>query len=77
VSAIYRNCDCTGIAQRFEPWALVINEAAAAGMAIISSMSSVPRQSWSGMVLNGPVVPAGELSALIRAILEVTMPDAD
>jgi glycosyltransferase involved in cell wall biosynthesis len=37
VSAIYRNCHVLVLPSTYEPWALVINEAAAAGLAIVAS----------------------------------------
>lgn len=37
VSAVYRNCNLLVLPSSYEPWALVINEAAAAGLAIVSS----------------------------------------
>ena len=37
VSAIYRACDLLVLPSNYEPWALVINEAVAAGLAVVAT----------------------------------------
>jgi glycosyltransferase involved in cell wall biosynthesis len=74
VSALYRLCDVMMLPSDYEPWALVINEAAAADMAIVSS--SVVGASYELVRdgVNGAVFPPGDLPAATDALLAVTDP---
>lgn len=74
VSALYRNCDLLILPSDYEPWALVINEAAAAGLAIISSDIVGASAELVSNGVNGRLFPPGDLQALTNAILEVTDP---
>jgi glycosyltransferase involved in cell wall biosynthesis len=75
VSALYRLSDVMVLPSDFEPWALVINEAAAAGLAIISSdvVGAAAELVEDGK--NGRLFPAGDAAALQQCILDVTRPD--
>lgn len=75
VSKLYRASDVLVLPSTFEPWALVINEAAAAGMAMIATdvVGAAAELIVDGK--NGRIVPAGDGHALREAIAEVTNPD--
>ena len=74
VSALYRLCDVLVLPSDYEPWALVINEAAAAGLALVCSdvVGAAPELVKAGR--NGLTFPAGDLDALTRALREATAP---
>jgi glycosyltransferase involved in cell wall biosynthesis len=72
ISAVYRASDVLVLPSDFEPWALVINEAAAAGMAIISSSVVGAAAELVRDGVNGKLFPPGDLAALSQAMLEVT-----
>ena len=57
-----------------EPWAVVINEAAAAGLASIASDVVGAAAELVRDGVNGRVFPAGDRSALIVALRDVTDP---
>lgn len=75
VSAIYRACDVLAHPPDIEPWALVINEAAAAGLAIVASDVVGAAAELVRDGVNGRIFPAGDGMALRQALLEVTAPD--
>jgi glycosyltransferase involved in cell wall biosynthesis len=75
VSAIYRASDVLCIPSVYEPWALVVNEAAAAGMAIVASEVVGAAAELVRDGVNGRVVPVRDLKALTKALLDVTAPD--
>jgi glycosyltransferase involved in cell wall biosynthesis len=72
VSALYRASDALVLASDFEPWALVINEAAAAGLAMVASdvVGAAPELVRDGV--NGRVFPHGDLPQLVQCLHEVT-----
>lgn len=74
VSAIYRACDALVLPSDYEPWALVINEAVAAGLAIVSTdvVGAAVELVVDGE--NGRLVPPGKLDPLRDALIEVTDP---
>lgn len=74
VSAIYRASDALLHVPDYEPWGLVINEAVAAGMAVLSSdvVGAAPELVHDRE--NGRVVRAGDLRAVTDGLLEVTDP---
>jgi glycosyltransferase involved in cell wall biosynthesis len=75
VSAIYRTCQVLVLPSDFEPWALVINEAAAAGMAIVASDIVGAAAELVRDGVNGRIFPAGDAAALLRCLLEVADQD--
>jgi glycosyltransferase involved in cell wall biosynthesis len=75
VGAIYRACDVLAHPPDVEPWALVINEAAAAGLAIVASDVVGAAAELVRDGVNGRVFPAGDGVALRQALLDVTAPD--
>jgi len=75
VSAIYRASDVLCLPSDSEPWALVINEAAAAGQAIVASEVVGAAAELVRDGVNGLVFPTRDLKALVAALLDVTAPD--
>ena len=76
VSKIYRACDVLVLPSEFEPWALVVNEAAAAGMAIVATDVVGAAAELVVADRNGQIVPAGDAAALEQALLAVSAGDA-
>lgn len=72
ISAMYRCCDALALCSDLEPWALVINEAAAAGMAIIATNVVGAAAELVRDGVNGYTVPTGDLKTLTQRVLEVT-----
>jgi glycosyltransferase involved in cell wall biosynthesis len=76
VSAIYRASDVLALPSRKEPWALVVNEAAAAGMAIVCSDVVGAGAELVRDDVNGFVFPASAPQATVADCLrKVTAPD--
>jgi glycosyltransferase involved in cell wall biosynthesis len=73
VSAIYRNCDILVLPSDFEPWALVINEAVCAGLAVVSSNVVGAAAELVRENVNGKLFQPGDLQTLIRVLSEVTV----
>lgn len=76
VSAVYRASDVLLCPSDFEPWAVVINEAAAAGLAIIASDVVGAAAELVRDGVNGGVFPAGDQAALTAIVRKVTDPAA-
>ncbi len=74
VSALYRSSDVLCLPSSYEPWGVVVNEAAAAGLAIIASDVVGAAAELVRDRVNGRIVPAGDPKALAEALLEVTEP---
>ena len=74
LSAIYRLSDVLVLPSDFEPWALVINEAAAANLAIVSSSVVGAAAELVQDGVNGRVFPRGDLAKLTECLLDVTDP---
>jgi glycosyltransferase involved in cell wall biosynthesis len=72
VSAIYRASDVLCLPSDNEPWALVINEAVAAGQAIVASEVVGAAAELVRDGINGRVVPSRDLKSLVEALLDVT-----
>jgi glycosyltransferase involved in cell wall biosynthesis len=75
VSAVYRNCDLLVLPSDYEPWALVINEAAAAGLAIVASDAVGAAAELVCDGVNGGVFPGGSLQALTEKLMFATDPE--
>lgn len=74
VSAVYRACDVLVLPSDYEPWALVINEAVAAGLAVVATDvvgAAVELVDDGG---NGYLVPPSDQPALHQALKQVTDP---
>ena len=74
VSALYRASDTLVLPSDFEPWALVVNEAAAAGLAIVATDMVGAAVELVRSNVNGFIFPAGNLQQLTERLLEVTDP---
>ena len=72
VSAIYRASDVLVLPSDYEPWALVVNEAVAAGMAVVCSDVVGAGAELVKDGVNGFTFPAGDLRALVAKLGEVT-----
>lgn len=72
LSALYRGCDLLTLPSNYEPWALVINEAAAVGLAIISSDVVGAAAELVREGINGMLFPSGNLEMLVRCMMEAT-----
>lgn len=75
ISAIYRCSDALVLPSTYEPWALVINEAVAAGLAIITTdvVGAAAELLRDGE--NGRVIKPDSLEQLTEALLDITNPD--
>jgi glycosyltransferase involved in cell wall biosynthesis len=74
VTALYRSADVLALLSDFEPWAVVVNEAAAAGLAIVATDVVGAAAELVRDGVNGAIVPPGDLAAVTRALLDVTDP---
>ena len=74
VSAIFRLCDVLVLPSEYEPWAVVVNEAAAAGLAIVCSNVVGAAAELVRDGVNGWTFPCGDLNALTARLLDVTDP---
>jgi glycosyltransferase involved in cell wall biosynthesis len=74
LTALYRACEVLLHPADYEPWALVINEAAASGLAIVASAVVGAAAELVRDGENGRLCPPGDLSAFARALLEATGP---
>jgi glycosyltransferase involved in cell wall biosynthesis len=72
ISAIYRASDVLICPSDYEPWAVVINEAAAAGLAIVASSVVGAAAELVKDGINGALFPAGDLLALTERLRGVT-----
>ena len=72
VSSLYRNGHVLVLPSDVEPWALVVNEAVAAGLAVVSTdvVGAAAELVVDGV--NGRLFPPGDLPRLIACLLDVT-----
>lgn len=63
---------CLVLPSRFEPWGVVVHEAAAAGCLLICSDRVGAITSFVDDGVNGHVVPSGDVGALVRAMDDIT-----
>lgn len=71
----YHNCDVLVLPSEYEPWALVVNEAVACGLAVIATEVVGAAADLVTHHVNGLIVPPRNVQALADAILEVSRPD--
>ncbi len=74
IAALYRTSDLLVLPSDSEPWALVINEAAAAGLAIVASDVVGAAAELVRDGVNGRIFRRGNLERLSQCLLEVTSP---
>ncbi len=72
----YHAADVLVLSSDGEPWALVVQEAMAAGLAVVSSDASGAAHELIEDGQSGRIFPAGDLAELKRAMLQVTDPAA-
>ena len=72
VAAIYRTCDVLVLPSDYEPWALVVNEAVAAGLAVVTSDVVGASAELVRDGVNGRLFPPGDLPRLTDCLREVT-----
>jgi glycosyltransferase involved in cell wall biosynthesis len=72
VSRLYRVCDALVLPSEREPWALVVNEAAAAGLALVVSHVVGAGAELVRDGVNGRRFTSGSLDGLLAALREVT-----
>lgn len=75
VSAIYRNCDVLCLPSDHEPWALVVNEAAAAGLALVTSDVVGASAELVRDGFNGGTFRTGDCGDLTRVLRACTAAD--
>lgn len=75
VSGLYRLSDVLVLPSDFEAWALVVNEAVAAGLAVVTSEIVGAAAELVVDGVNGQKFPPGNLESLVQALLEVTRSD--
>jgi glycosyltransferase involved in cell wall biosynthesis len=68
LTALYHACEVLLHPADYEPWALVINEAAAAGLAIVASSVVGAAAELVRDGINGRVCPPGDLGAFTAAL---------
>ena len=74
IAALYRTSDLLVLPSDSEPWAVVINEAAAAGLAIVASDVVGAAAELVRDGVNGRIFRRGNLERLSQCLLEVTSP---
>jgi glycosyltransferase involved in cell wall biosynthesis len=72
VTALYRCCDALVLPSDYDAWALVVNEAAAAGLALVCSDVVGAAAELLREGVNGRSFRKGEVESLREALLEVT-----
>ncbi|MGD9689774.1 MAG: glycosyltransferase family 4 protein [Phycisphaerales bacterium] len=74
ISAIYKSSDVFLLPSVYEPWGVVINESACAGMAIVATNTVGAAGELVRDGVNGRTFPPSDLDALTAALLDVTDP---
>jgi glycosyltransferase involved in cell wall biosynthesis len=74
VSALYRRSDVLVLPSDYEPWAVVINEAVAAGLAVIASDMVGAAADLVRDGVNGRIFRRGDVGDLTTCLREVTGP---
>jgi glycosyltransferase involved in cell wall biosynthesis len=70
--ACYRNCDALVLPSEREPWALVVNEAVACGLAVVATEVVGAAAELVDHGVSGLIVVPGSVSAMSEALLELT-----
>jgi glycosyltransferase involved in cell wall biosynthesis len=74
VAAMYRNCDVLVLPSDYEPWALVVNEATAAGLAVVCSAVVGAAAELVVDGVNGRLFTPGDLPQFTDRLRDVTAP---
>lgn len=72
LSALYTCAHVFVLPSRFEPWAVVVCEAAAAGLAMITSNMVGAGAELCREGVNGGIFPAGDVARLVELLLQIT-----
>lgn len=72
ISSLYRACDVLVLPSSFEPWAVVVNEAAAAGLALVCSDVVGAGAELVRDNINGRAFKSGNQDSITAALLAVT-----
>ncbi|RME61140.1 glycosyltransferase [Candidatus Parcubacteria bacterium] len=72
IAALYKSCDVLVIPSDHEPWGLVVNEAVAAGLAVVASDVVGAARDLVQDGLNGMFFRPGDEDALVHALVRVT-----
>jgi glycosyltransferase involved in cell wall biosynthesis len=72
LSALYACSDVLALPSDFEPWGVVVTEAAAASLALVCSSNVGAARDLVTDGLNGRVFTAGDAASLEEALLDVT-----
>jgi glycosyltransferase involved in cell wall biosynthesis len=75
ISALYRASDVFVLPSVYEPWGVVINEAVAAGMAVVATDSVGAAGELVRDGVNGRTFPSGDRAAFTAALKDATDPD--
>ena len=74
VSCLYRACHVMVLPSDYEPWALVVNEAVAAGLAMVTSDVVGAAHELVDQAVNGERFPRSDRAALRQSLLHATDP---
>jgi glycosyltransferase involved in cell wall biosynthesis len=74
VSALYRQCHAMVLTSDWEPWGVVVNEAVAAGLAVISTNVVGASAELVRDGVNGRLVPPGNFRLMAQAYRDVMSP---
>jgi glycosyltransferase involved in cell wall biosynthesis len=74
LTALYKVCDVLVLPSWFEPWGVVINEAVAAGLAVVASDAVGAAAELVRDGENGRIFPVGDSAALLQCLRDVTGP---
>jgi len=74
IAACYHCCDVLVLPSEYEPWAVVINEAVACGLAVITTEVVGAAIELVRHKTNGMIIPPRDVNALADAIRETTDP---
>lgn len=72
IAGVYRSCDVLALTSETEAWALVVNEALAAGLAVVTSDVVGAADDLVRPGVNGRTFKSGDAGSLRDALLEVT-----
>jgi len=75
LTALYKACDVLVLPSWFEPWGVVINEAVAAGLAVVASEAVGSAAELVRDGVNGRIFPVGDVASLSQCLSDVTRPD--
>ena len=75
IAALYRVCDLHVLPSDYEPWAAVIPEACAAGLAVVASDVVGAAAELIRPGVNGELFERGDEDDLVRALLDATDPE--